>query len=108
VLDARVQPEHQTHPTSDPSLVSQDGAEDSALLDTEDSALFGTDESMLQDALAVLRNKSSPSSLRKLGRAKLVLLCTSVLEPGDVLYKSGKLTVDKMVERLMTWVCAFS
>jgi hypothetical protein len=39
-----------------------------------------------------------------LGRPRLLLLCTQLIDKGDPLWHGRKVTIDLMVDRLMTWV----
>jgi hypothetical protein len=63
-----------------------------------------TDAAGLQDALRVLKDKKSASSLKKLGRSRLLLLCTEIIDKGDPIWQRRKVSIDSMVDRLMAWV----
>jgi hypothetical protein len=62
------------------------------------------DTASLRDALRVLEDKSSQSSLKSLGRPRLLLLCTQLIDEEDPIWQNGKVTIDSMVGRLMAWV----
>jgi hypothetical protein len=55
----------------------------------------------LEEAISVLVNKTTKTSLKDLKLAGLSLLCAKFLPPPDT-----RLSVKEMVDRLMAWVCS--
>jgi hypothetical protein len=93
-------PENDYLPVPGPSLHPPSSVENVTLLATSDASF--------QAASIVLHTKTSAWSLQQLGRENLLLLCSGTLPSDDPLYKGSRVTVKKMVDRLMAWVCDVS